>query len=50
MLSIMSVGLSADGAWIAQAGLTVILFTLLITGVALLIFAARDLLRDLFHH
>ena len=49
MMFILTVGLSADTAWIAQAGLTLILFSLLVMGVLLLILAARDLMRD-FHH
>jgi len=49
MMFILTVGLPADSAWIAQAGLTLILFSLLVGGVFLLILGARDLMRD-FHH
>jgi hypothetical protein len=50
MAFIMTFGLSSDGGWLVQAGLTLILLSMLVAGVILLLFAARDLMRDLRHY
>jgi hypothetical protein len=46
----LTFGLAADSGWLAQAGLTVILLLMFITGVILLLLACRDLIRDLGHY
>jgi hypothetical protein len=40
---------SANNSWIPQAGLTLILILLLVSGVLLLLLAARDFFRDFRH-
>ena len=40
---------SKDSAWVAQAGLTVILMLLFVSGLLLLALGARDLIRDFRH-
>jgi hypothetical protein len=49
MVDSLWMALLTDLEWLAQTGLTVILFVLLAFGVAVLLFGVRDLGRDLWN-